>query len=47
MYHLAALIAIHIVIWRQSYIDTNINGTLNVMQAAKELHVEKIIHTST
>ena len=30
-----------------TYIDTNINGTLNVLQAAKEFDVERVIHTST
>lgn len=30
-----------------TYIDTNINGTLNVVQAARDLGVEKVVHTST
>ncbi len=48
VYHLAALIAIpYSYLAPKSYIDTNIHGTLNVMQAAKELQLEKIIHTST
>jgi nucleoside-diphosphate-sugar epimerase len=29
------------------YVDTNIKGTLNVLQAARELNIEKVIHTST
>lgn len=48
VYHLAALIAIpYSYLAPSSYIDTNIHGTLNVMQAAKELDLEKIIQTST
>ncbi|MEH2097779.1 NAD-dependent 4,6-dehydratase LegB [Nostoc sp.] len=46
--HLAALIAIPYSYHSpDTYIDTNIKGTLNVMQAAKELGLQKIIHTST
>ena len=46
--HLAALIAIPYSYQAPaSYIDTNIKGTLNVLQAAKELGVARIIHTST
>ena len=30
-----------------SYIDTNIHGTLNVVQAAKDLGITRVIHTST
>ena len=30
-----------------SYIDTNIHGTLNVVQAARDLGVSKVVHTST
>ena len=46
--HLAALIAIPYS-YRSpaAYVDTNIMGTLNVVQAARELGVEKVIHTST
>lgn len=48
VYHLAALIAIpYSYIAPSSYIDTNIHGTLNVLQAAKDLEIEKVIHTST
>ena len=48
VYHLAALIAIpYSYIAPSSYIDTNIKGTLNVLQAAKEFNLEKIIQTST
>jgi len=48
VFHLAALIAIPYSYHSPAtYIDTNINGTLNVVQAAKEHHIEKIVHTST
>jgi len=48
VFHLAALIAIPYSYHSpDSYIDTNIKGTLNVVQAAKELGVPKVIHTST
>ena len=46
--HLAALIAIpYSYIAPEAYIDTNIKGTLNILQAAREASVEKVIHTST
>lgn len=46
--HLAALIAIPYSYHSpDTYVDTNIKGTLNVLQAARELAVEKVIHTST
>lgn len=46
--HLAALIAIPYSYHSPAtYIDTNINGTLNVVQAARDLGVEKVVHTST
>jgi len=46
--HLAALIAIPYSYHSpETYVDTNIKGTLNVLQAAKELDVQKVIHTST
>lgn len=48
IYHLAALIAIpYSYIAPDSYVDTNIKGTLNICQAAKENNVERVIHTST
>jgi len=48
VFHLAALIAIPYSYHSPAtYIDTNINGTLNVLQAAKEYNIEKIVHTST
>ena len=46
--HLAALIAIPYSYHSpDTYIDTNIKGTLNVVQAARELELEKVVHTST
>lgn len=46
--HLAALIAIPYSYHSpDTYVDTNIKGTLNVVQAAKELGVQKVVHTST
>jgi len=46
--HLAALIAIPFSYNSpDTYVDTNIKGTLNVLQAARELGVNRIIHTST
>lgn len=46
--NLAALIAIPYSYHSpNTYVDTNINGTLNVLQAARELGVDRIIHTST
>ncbi|NQV96277.1 MAG: SDR family NAD(P)-dependent oxidoreductase [Acidimicrobiaceae bacterium] len=46
--HLAALIAIPYSYHSpDTYIDTNIKGTLNILQAARDLEVKRIIHTST
>lgn len=46
--HLAALIAIPYSYHSpDTYIDTNIKGTLNIVQAARELGVAKVVHTST
>jgi NAD dependent epimerase/dehydratase len=46
--HLAALIAIPFSYNSpDTYVDTNVKGTLNVLQAARELGVKRIIHTST
>ena len=48
VFHLAALIAIpHSYAAPASYIDTNIHGTLNVVQAARDLGVQRVIQTST
>jgi NAD dependent epimerase/dehydratase len=46
--HLAALIGIPYSYHSpDAYVDTNVRGTLNVVQAARELGVEKVVHTST
>jgi len=48
VFHLAALIAIpYSYVAPASYIDTNIHGTLNVVQAARDLGITRVIHTST
>jgi len=48
VFHLAALIAIpYSYEAPESYVRTNVLGTLNVLQAAREVGVERIIHTST
>ena len=48
IFHLAALIAIpYSYIAPDSYVDTNIKGTLNICQAAKEHGNIRVIHTST
>ena len=46
--HLAALIAIPYS-YRSpaAYVETNVMGSLNIVQAARELGVEKVVHTST
>lgn len=46
--HLAALIAIPFSYHSpDTYVDTNVKGTLNVLQAARELGAQRVIHTST
>jgi NAD dependent epimerase/dehydratase len=46
--NLAALIAIPYSYHSpDTYVDTNIKGTLNIVQAARELGIEKLVHTST
>jgi dTDP-glucose 4,6-dehydratase len=46
--HLAALIAIPFSYHSpDTYIETNIKGTLNILQAARELGLKRVIHTST
>ena len=48
VFHLAALIAIPYSYHApDSYVHTNVQGTVNMLQAAKELQLEKFIHTST
>jgi len=46
--HLAALIAIPFSYHSpDTYVETNVKGTLNVLQAARSLGVQRLIHTST
>lgn len=48
VYHLAALIAIPYSYHSpDTYVDTNVRGTLNIVQAARDLGVSKVVHTST
>ena len=48
VFHLAALIGIPYSYHSpDSYVDTNVRGTLNIVQAARELGIGKVIHTST
>jgi NAD dependent epimerase/dehydratase len=48
VFHLAALIAIPFSYHSpDSYVDTNIKGTLNVLQAAKDLGTKRVLVTST
>jgi UDP-glucose 4-epimerase len=48
VFHLAALIAIpHSYIAPQSYVETNVLGTLNVLEAARQHGIKRIVHTST
>lgn len=48
VYHLAALIGIpYSYVAPQSYVDTNVKGTLNIVQAARENGNVRVVHTST
>ncbi|HEY8869526.1 MAG TPA: GDP-mannose 4,6-dehydratase [Candidatus Limnocylindrales bacterium] len=48
LYHLAALIAIpYSYRSPRSYVETNVLGTLNVLEAARELNTPRVVHTST
>jgi NAD dependent epimerase/dehydratase len=48
VFHLAALIAIPYSYHSpDSYIDTNVKGTLNIIQSAKDLRIERVLVTST
>lgn len=48
VFHLAALIAIpYSYRAPESYVRTNLNGTLNVLQAARDLGTPRVVHTST
>lgn len=48
VFHLAALIGIPYSYHSpDTYVDTNVKGTLNVLQAARTLGVKRVVHTST
>ncbi|TSE26339.1 dTDP-glucose 4,6-dehydratase [Tepidimonas sediminis] len=48
VFHLAALIAIpYSYVAPDSYVETNVRGTLNVCQAARAVGVRRLVHTST
>lgn len=48
VFHLAALIAIPFSYYSpDAYVDTNIKGTLNILQGARELETERVLVTST
>jgi dTDP-glucose 4,6-dehydratase len=48
VFHLAALIAIPFSYNSpDAYVDTNVKGTLNVLQAARRLRTPRVVHTST
>ncbi len=48
IYHLAALIAIPYSYHSpDSYVDTNVKGTLNILQAARDFNIERVLVTST
>jgi NAD dependent epimerase/dehydratase len=48
VFHLAALIAIpHSYVAPQSYVETNVLGTLNVLEAARQHGTKRLVHTST
>ncbi len=48
VFHLAALIAIPYSYQAPaSYVETNVKGTLNILEAAKSLGVDRVVHTST
>ena len=48
VFHLAALIAIPFsYVAPDSYVDVNVRGTLNICQAARDLGVGRVVHTST
>lgn len=48
VFHLAALIAIpYSYVAPESYVDTNVRGTLNVLEGARRAKVQRFVHTST
>ncbi len=48
IFHLAALIAIpHSYAAAQTYVETNVLGTLNILEAARQSGTDRVVHTST
>lgn len=48
VFHLAALIAIpYSYVAPESFVDTNVRGTLNVLEGARRANVQRLVHTST
>ena len=48
VFHLAALIAIpYSYVAPRSYVRTNVEGTLNIVESARRLNVARVVHTST
>ena len=47
VFHLAALIEFHIHISPTAYVKTNVEGTLNVLEASRNLKIRQILVTST
>jgi UDP-glucose 4-epimerase len=48
VFHLAALVAIpYSYVAPQSFVDTNVSGTLNVLEAVRRAGVGRLVHTST
>ncbi|MFH1160881.1 MAG: NAD-dependent 4,6-dehydratase LegB [bacterium] len=48
VFHLAALIGIPFSYHSpDTYVDTNVKGTLNILQSARQLEIERVVHTST
>jgi dTDP-glucose 4,6-dehydratase len=48
VFHLAALIAIpYSYVAPESFVDTNVRGTLNILQAALDMGAQRVVHTST
>lgn len=48
IFHLASLIAIpYSYVAPESYVQTNVNGALNILNACRKYNIEKLIHTST
>lgn len=48
VFHLAALIGIpYSYVAPKSYVRTNVEGTLNILEGARRLNIERVVHTST